>query len=108
MQGFRAAFLSAAILSGGSLAVSEVRAETPQEFYSHHPVSFYIGYPAGAAYDIYARLVGRFIGKHIPGQPPVIMKNMPGASSLILANALAHTLPRDGSVFGALFERIGL
>jgi tripartite-type tricarboxylate transporter receptor subunit TctC len=96
------------MLLAGSLAASAARAETPQEFYSRHPVSFYIGYPAGAAYDIYARLVGRFIGKHIPGQPAVIMKNMPGASSLILANALAHTLPRDGSVFGALFERIGL
>ena len=108
MNGFRATLVSVFMLSVGSLAASAARAETPQEFYSHHPVSFYIGYPAGAAYDIYARLVGRFIGKHIPGQPAVIMKNMPGASSLILANALAHTLPRDGSVFGALFERIGL
>jgi tripartite-type tricarboxylate transporter receptor subunit TctC len=117
MSGFRAltsaakrtiGWFSIGCLAVGLPAAPAARAETPQEFYSKHPVSFYIGYPPGAAYDIYARLVGRFIGKHIPGQPTVVMRNMPGASSLILANALAHTLPRDGSAFGALFERIGL
>jgi tripartite-type tricarboxylate transporter receptor subunit TctC len=84
------------------------RAETAAEFYSHHNVTFHVGYPAGAAYDIYARIVGRFLGKHIPGNPTVIMKNTPGASSLVLANSLANVLPRDGSVIGALFERIGV
>jgi tripartite-type tricarboxylate transporter receptor subunit TctC len=95
------------LLASGSL-MRGVQAESVSEFYGHHDVTFYVGYPAGAAYDIYARMVGRFIGKHIPGNPTVVMKNMPGASSLVLANSLANVLPRDGSVFGALFERIGI
>lgn len=91
-----------------ALISAPARAQTVEEFYHRHELVFYVGYPVGAAYDLYARLVGRHLGAHIPRNPTVVMRNMPGASSLILANALANTLPRDGSVIGALFERIGL
>jgi tripartite-type tricarboxylate transporter receptor subunit TctC len=95
-------------LLASALGVNHARAQTVQEFYSRHSVTFHIGYPAGAAYDIYARVVGRFLGRHIPGNPTVVMKNVPGASSLVLANSLANVLPRDGTAIGALFERIGI
>ena len=91
-----------------AVGVPAARAEAPEEFYSRHAVTLLIGYPSGSAYDIYARLVGRNLGRHIPGKPTLIISNQPGASSLIAANALANTSPRDGSVIGAVFERIGL
>ena len=96
------------VVVGSLLAMTTSHAETIEEFYARHPVTLLIGYPSGSAYDIYARLVGRHLGRHIPGKPSVVVSNQPGASSLIAANALANTLPRDGSVIGAVFERIGL
>lgn len=83
-------------------------ADPVEDFYARRQVKLLIGYPSGAAYDIYARLVGRHLGRHIPGRPNVVVGNMPGASSLILANSLANIAERDGSVIGAVFERIGL
>jgi tripartite-type tricarboxylate transporter receptor subunit TctC len=71
-------------------------------------LTFYVGFPPGAAYDLYGRLVGRHIGDHLPGQPTVVMKNMPGASSLVLANTIANVFPRDGSVIGAVLDNVAV
>ena len=54
----------------------------------------------GGNYDLYARLVSRHIGKHIPGNPTVIVQNMPGAGSRRLANTLANVGPHDGTMIG--------
>jgi tripartite-type tricarboxylate transporter receptor subunit TctC len=59
-----------------------------------------IGYTAGGGYDLYARLLARFIGRHIPGNPSVVPQNMPGAGSLRAANYLYSVAPKDGSVIG--------
>jgi tripartite-type tricarboxylate transporter receptor subunit TctC len=90
---------TAAILAAAS--ASGTRAQTPAEFYKGKTVDFYIGYSVGGGYDLYARLVARHIGKHIPGNPNVVPKNMEGASSLRLANWLYNAAPKDGSVLGA-------
>lgn len=79
-----------------------------EEFYTGRSVSLIVGYPSGSAYDIYARLVGRHLGQHIPGKPAIVVNNQPGASSLIATNALANTVAKDGSAIGAVFERIAL
>jgi tripartite-type tricarboxylate transporter receptor subunit TctC len=63
-----------------------------------------IGYPPGAIYDLYGRLVAKHIGKHLPGQPTVVAQNMPGAGSLRSANYLYSVAPKDGSTIG-LFAR---
>ncbi len=60
-----------------------------------------IGYSVGGGYDLYARLLARHLGRHIPGNPTVVPKNMEGAGSLRLANYLYSAAPRDGSVIGA-------
>src|SRR5262249_40469103 len=57
---------------------------------------------AGGGYDFYARLLARHIGKHLPGNPTVIVKNMPGAGAIVLANHLQTRAARDGTEFGAL------
>src|SRR5437868_4611974 len=66
-----------------------------------------IGYSVGGGYDVYARLIARHLGKHIPGNPIVTPKNMDGAGSLRLANWLYNVAPKDGLVFGTIGRGTG-
>jgi len=73
-----------------------------EDFYKGRTVSLVIGYSPGTGYDIYARLLARFIGRHIPGSPTVIAQNMPGAGSLKAANYVYAVAPKDGSVIATI------
>lgn len=75
-------------------------AQDAADFYRGKTVDLYVGYSVGAGYDLYARLVGRHLGKHIPGNPTVVVKNMEGAGSLRLVNWLYSAAPKDGTVLG--------
>jgi tripartite-type tricarboxylate transporter receptor subunit TctC len=68
------------------------------DFYQGKTVRIIVGFEAGGGYDTYARLIGRHLGKHIPGNPNVIVENQPGAGSLISANNLYKSAPKDGTV----------
>jgi hypothetical protein len=57
--------------------------------------------PAGDAYDIYARLLATYMGKHIPGNPNIMVQNMPGASSMIAANYVYNVAKPDGLTLGS-------
>jgi tripartite-type tricarboxylate transporter receptor subunit TctC len=80
--------------------------QTPAEFYKGRSVELFIAYSAGGGYDLYARMVARHLGRHIPGQPQVVPKNMEGAGGLRLANWLYQAAPRDGTVIGATSRNI--
>jgi tripartite-type tricarboxylate transporter receptor subunit TctC len=67
-------------------------------------VEFIVANTAGGGYDQYARVVARHIGRHLPGKPSVVVRNMPGAGGVRAANYLANIPPRDGSVI-AMFTR---
>jgi tripartite-type tricarboxylate transporter receptor subunit TctC len=67
-----------------------------QFFYANKTISFVIGYSAGGGYDTYARLVARYLGENIDGQPIIIPKNMPGASSRVAIAYAYNAAPRDG------------
>src|SRR5262245_45782494 len=82
------------------LSGSAVLAQTPAEFFRGKTIDLYIAYSAGGAYDLYARMISRHIGKHIPGHPTIVPKNMEGAGGLRLANYLANAAPRDGTAIG--------
>src|SRR3981081_1067124 len=77
-------------------------AQTPAEFYKGKTVELYIAYSVGGGYDLYARLLARHLGKHIPGNPLVVPKNMEGAGGLRLANWLYQAAPRDGTAMGTI------
>jgi len=79
-----------------------VQAQNAADFFKGKQVYMQIGYSPGGAYDVYARAVGRFIGRHIPGNPTVVPKNLEGAGSLRLANWLYHVAPRDGTQIGTI------
>ena len=90
----RAAFLALAVLSAPS-----ARAE---ENLAGKTVTIYVPVAPGGGYDTYARLVARHIRKHLPGQPTVIVKNMPGAGGIILAGHLYAQAAKDGTEFAVL------
>jgi tripartite-type tricarboxylate transporter receptor subunit TctC len=79
---------------------SEVRAQAAKEFYSGRQIRFAIGSAGGGGYDFYSRLVGRFMNRHLPGNPFFVMQNMPGAGGVIVANYLYNIAPHDGSEIG--------
>ena len=84
----------------GSATVSA--AADVADFYRGKRINFVIGYGTGGGYDIYARLLARFIGEHIPGNPTVVPQNMPGAGSRRAANWLYAIAPKDGTVLACL------
>lgn len=75
-------------------------ADPVADFYRGKTIEMIIGAAAGGGYDIAGRVVARHMGRHIPGQPGLIVRNMPGATSLIMTNALYNRSPRDGTVIG--------
>jgi tripartite-type tricarboxylate transporter receptor subunit TctC len=73
---------------------------TSHEFYGGKAVRIVVGYAPGGGYDLYARIIARHMGKHIPGNPAFIVENMPGAGSLVSANHLYKLAKADGLVIG--------
>jgi tripartite-type tricarboxylate transporter receptor subunit TctC len=84
------------------LSALPARAEGPAEFYKGKNVELYIGYSVGGAYDLYTRVLARHLGKHIPGNPTIVPKNLEGAGSLRLANWLYNVGAKDGTVIGTI------
>src|SRR5712671_4237024 len=80
-----------------ALAASQARADTVADFYRGKQINLIVGYGPGGGYDVYARLVGRHLGRYIPGQPTVVVQNMPGAGSLRAVNYLYNVAARDGT-----------
>src|ERR1700710_2728391 len=78
------------------------QAEPIADFYRGKTVNVYIGVGVGGEYDIQARLVARFIGKHIPGNPTVVPQNMTGAGGLRMINYLYNIAPKDGANIGMI------
>jgi tripartite-type tricarboxylate transporter receptor subunit TctC len=70
------------------------------DFYKGKTVRVVIGYSVGGGYDTYARLLAKYLGRHIPGNPEVIAENMPGAGSVKAALYLYSAAPKDGTVIG--------
>ncbi|MDA1323581.1 MAG: tripartite tricarboxylate transporter substrate-binding protein [Proteobacteria bacterium] len=71
-------------------------------FFKGKTLTLLVGYSAGSTYDTYARLLERHYAKHIPGNPSVIVKNMPGSSSIKASNYVYTVAPKDGLTIGAI------
>ena len=70
------------------------------DFYRGKTVRIIVGFSAGGGYDQYSRLIARHISKYLPGNPAIIVDNMPGAGSIIAANHTFNAAPKDGTVIG--------
>src|SRR5271169_6035260 len=93
-----------AAATGVCLTMPASAANTAGEFYAGKTVRVLVGFGPGGGYDLYARTLGRFFGRHIAGEPAVVVQNMPGAGSLKVVNYLFNAAPRDGTAL-ATFAR---
>lgn len=93
--------LAATLCAAPTLAA---KADSNADFYKGKQVTLLVGFSSGNGADSYGRLVSRHIGRHLPGNPSVIVQNMPGSGSLTMANYLYSVAPKDGSAFG-IFNR---
>src|SRR5712691_6829878 len=85
----------AAVWPGGGTA------QPVEEFYRSKSITLLVGGGAGGGYDTYARIFARHLSRHIPGQPNIIVKNMPAAAGLAAASTLYTTADKDGSTIAA-------
>jgi tripartite-type tricarboxylate transporter receptor subunit TctC len=76
----------------------------PPDFYKDKTIELFISSGPGGGYDAYARILARHMGKHIPGNPSIVPKNIEGAGGLRLANILYNTAPKDGTSIGTIYR----
>jgi tripartite-type tricarboxylate transporter receptor subunit TctC len=81
-------------------------AQSAADFYKGRTIQMIIGVSAGGDYDLRARLVARYMTKHIPGNPKIVPQNMLGAGGLVAANWLANVAPRDGTAMLAISSNL--
>ena len=84
-----------------AIAASVPLAANAADYYAGKTIEIVVGGAAGGGIDIYARAVSRYLGKHIPGNPTVVVKNMPGASGTRSAQYVAVGAPHNGLTIGA-------
>ena len=90
--------MSLAALAGAACGASAQTAENPARFWRAQGLAIVVGYAPGGGYDQSARILARHIGKYVPGHPNIVVRNMPGAGTVVAANYVYNTSPRDGSV----------
>src|SRR5689334_9200272 len=87
----------------GGLAVASVlalpaQADPVEDFYKGKTITLIAGYSSGGGFDLYSRIMANFLGKHVPGQPRIVVQNMPGAGSLRAASHVYNVAAKDGTV----------
>lgn len=98
-----AAALAVSIAGAGRPAAG---ADAPESFYAGKQIRLIVSTDAGGAYDSYARLLAQVLRDHIPGNPTIIVQNMPGAGGLKAANYIYNSAPRDGTVIAGTHSSI--
>ena len=88
----------------GAIACAAIPAwpAAAEDFYKGKTISLVVGNAAGGGYDAYARLLSRYLGRYIPGEPTVIVRNMPGAGGMAMSNYMYSQAPRDGLTIGMM------
>ena len=82
--------------------------QSVEDFYRGKKIDMIIGYSSGGTYDLYARLVARYLGNYIPGKPLIVPRNMPGAGSRAAANWVYNIAPKDGTVLATADQSLSL
>ena len=88
------------------LVLSAEPLSAQDSFFAGKTIRIVVGLPAGDAYDTYARILATYMGKHIPGNPTLMVQNMPGASSMITANYVYNVAKPDGLTFGSVLPSL--
>lgn len=81
-------------------AAKPARSETVEDFYRRRQIQVLVGNPSGGGYDVYARFLAKHLSRFVPGNPSIVVANMPGANGMIMANHLFNRAAQDGTVVG--------
>ena len=96
--------LAAAVMFGAAT----LSADAQSVDFSRKTINIYIGNTPGGSYDLYGRLVARYLGRYLPGTPSVVAENMPGAGTLKAANYIYGVAPKDGTALGIVSELLAV
>ena len=96
--------LVALIILMASSVAGHAQAQTP--FYQGKTITIIVGTKACDAYDLYPRMLAEFMPKYIPGNPNIIIQNVPGAASMIAANQVYNVAKPDGLTIGAIYPAL--
>jgi tripartite-type tricarboxylate transporter receptor subunit TctC len=102
MRSALASLTCAAVVAFGALGAVPAHAQAVAEFYKGKTVTLIISSAAGGGYDTLARTIANHLGKHIPGSPAVIIRNMAGAGGIVATNHLYSVAAKDGTVVGGV------
>jgi tripartite-type tricarboxylate transporter receptor subunit TctC len=91
---------AAVLILLGIFIFADARVNAQTTFYDGKAIRMIVGFTPGGGYDAYTRTIGRHMGKHIPGNPAIIVENMPGAGSMISANYVFKAAKPDGLTIG--------
>ncbi len=102
--------IAGTILSGALIlpVVGAAKADPVADFYKGKQIRFIVRTTPGGDYDQYTRLIARFMGKHIPGNPQFVVVNMPGGGGITAANYMTQVAPRDGTVMGIVSQGLAV
>ena len=92
-------FAAALTIADASTQIAQAQTSA-RDFYKGQTISIIVGYRPGGGYDQSARILARHFARHIPGTPNIIVRNMPGAGTVVAANYVNNTAPKDGTVIG--------
>jgi tripartite-type tricarboxylate transporter receptor subunit TctC len=84
-------------LALAAVVATPAHADSVAEFYKGKSVTLIAGYSPGGGFDLYSRIIANYLGRYIPGQPRVLVQNMPGAGSLRAASHVYNVAPKDGT-----------
>src|SRR5436305_2089541 len=100
MANTRSIYFAAALAIALTGTHGKASAQSVEQFYKGKSIELAIGYPPAGSNDVYARLLARHLGKHIPGNPTIVPQNRPGAGSFLTLAYVYGVAPKDGSVIG--------
>ena len=98
---FRRRGIFESIAAAALLGMTAVAPAGAADFYTGKTIEILVGSAAGGGFDIYARALSRHWGKHIPGHPTIVVRNMPGAGGARSAAYVSTVAPKDGTVLAA-------
>src|SRR4051794_40639915 len=92
--------------SFAAFAPAIAHGQSAQDFYKNRQLQLVVGYEVGNDYDVGARLLAKYLSRQLPGQPTIVVQNMPQAAALVSANFIYAKAPRDGSVIGSISRNL--
>ncbi len=99
-------FVAVTFLALSGLAPSTAAADPIEDFYRGKSISMIIATAPGGDYDLRARLISRHMGRHIPGNPTIVPRNMPGGVGIQAMNYMANVAPKDGTTIHAIMQNM--